>query len=221
MAASISLNDEPAPIERLIHDLAIPLSIMKLNLELLERNNNPQYLRRLNLGWEKMDLILKQRTSYRVVRSGKYLSDLIDEVVELFGTGINKAGISISKNYTSDPKILKHQDKLSRVFINILNNALEALSPYSGIKQISINTSLKAKYYRIAIFNSGKGFPDKLLKDLGKSRITGKGRNRGRGLYNCALLLNRYFKAKIMFLNPQRGGAQVLILIPQYILGSE
>lgn len=221
MAASISLNDEPAPIERLIHDLSIPLSIMKLNLELLERNNNPQYLRRLNLGWEKMDLILKQRTSYRIVRSGKYISDILDEVIELFGTGINKAGISILKNYKADPKVVLHQDKLIRIFINILNNALEALKPYNGIKQISINTSLKAKYYRIAIFNSGKGFSEEILADLGKSRITNKGRNRGRGLYNCALLLRRYFKAKIMFLNPRSGGAQVLLLIPQYILGNE
>ncbi len=219
MAASISLNDEPAPIERLIHDLAIPLSIMKLNLELLQQNNDPNYIRRLNIGWEKMDLILKQRSSIRVLRSGKYLSDLIDEVLDLFGSSINKAGITVVKDYEADPKLNWHHDKFTRIIINLIQNAIEALGEYRGVKKIKIKTSFKAKLFRISVFSSGKGFPEEILNDLGKCRILRKGR--GRGLFNCALLIRKYFKGRIMFINPKHGGAQVLILIPQYILENE
>lgn len=219
MAASISLNDEPAPIERLIHDLAIPLSIMKLNLELLQQNNDPNYIRRLNIGWEKMDLILKQRSSIRLLRSGKYLSDLIDEVLDLFGSSINKLGISIVKDYEADPKLNWHHDKFTRIIINLIQNAIEALGEYSGVKKIKIKISSKAKLFRVSVYSSGRGFPEEILNDLGKCRILRKGR--GRGLFNCALLIRKYFKGRIMFINPKKGGAQVLILIPQYILENE
>jgi signal transduction histidine kinase len=221
MAASISLNDEPAPIEKLIHDLSIPLGIMKLNLDLLQQQKHPDYLKRLNLGWEKMDLILKQRTSYRVYRSAKYLSELIDEVLELFGTGINRQGIIVIKNYEMDLRIKDHQDKLVRIIINLINNSIESLHSYLGHKQIRVSCKVKAKYLRVNIYNSGPAFPEAILNDLGKCPILKKDRNRGKGIYNSAQLLKKYFKGRIIFQNPARGGANVLILIPQYILGNE
>jgi two-component system NtrC family sensor kinase len=120
----------------------------------------------------KTDLDLKPHDVHR----------LIDDVVDgLLGHEMAVSNIVISRNY--DPNLpLANVDgnQLEQVFLNILNNAVDAIGGRPG--RITITTSHRIEGMSIAIADNGKGIPPEHLDKIFLPFFTTKEVGKGTGL---------------------------------------
>lgn len=92
-----------------------------------------------------------------------------------------KYNIEIERNYdTTIPEVYGYPDKLSQVFVNILNNALQAMN-YKG--KITIEVETEKDELRISIIDTGPGIPvevqDKIFTPFFTTKKTGEGSGLG------------------------------------------
>ena len=218
MGLNIYTEDPTAPTneEHFLHDLAIPLTTFKLNLELLEQQyqQNP-CLQRLRIGYEQIDLMLKTQRSYSFARIRKCkLTQILLDSLQLFAANFNKDSILIATLFKADIYIPKHEALLRRVIINLLKNSLEALQEEPKVHRIRISTYVSGKQICFKVYNSGRGFPEDLLIHLTKRRLSTKLTGNGLGLIYINKIITQVFKGRVELVNPQLGGAEVRIYLP-------
>lgn len=98
------------------------------------------------------------------------------------------ARIILEQKLEKVPLIRGHKYQISQVIINIVDNAIDAISETTKREQdfISIQTSEEirndAKYVLIEICNSGPAIPEKVLKNIFDPFFTTKAPNKGTGL---------------------------------------
>lgn len=95
-----------------------------------------------------------------------------------YHAGINDIRIETQFDL-SIPEIMSDQSQLQQVFLNILNNAVDAIEK-QGV--IWVETAVKANSLMIHIRDTGKGIPRALKKKIFDPFFTTKGVNRGTGL---------------------------------------
>lgn len=92
------------------------------------------------------------------------------------------SNIRITDETQSEPKIKVDVDKMQRVFVNIIKNAIDAM-PDGGkltIKQNETNGNLE-----IAFIDTGSGIPEDALEKIWKPLFTTKAKGMGMGLPIC------------------------------------
>ncbi|NJN73856.1 MAG: GHKL domain-containing protein [Limnothrix sp. RL_2_0] len=99
----------------------------------------------------------------------------------------NGTPIKIVRNYDNIPKIPCHISQINRVFLNILNNAVDALQNIEEDAQITITTQFiqpqhRPSFLRIAINDNGRGITSEVQKHLYEPFYTTKIRGHGTGL---------------------------------------
>lgn len=95
--------------------------------------------------------------------------------------------INIIKNYDDVPKIPCHISQINQVFLNILNNAVDALQGIEQDAQITITTQFiqpqhRPSLIRIAVNDNGLGITSEAQKHLYEPFYTTKMRGSGTGL---------------------------------------
>ena len=107
----------------------------------------------------------------------KLLNEIIDD---LLGHEMLVSNIEVVKNYCSEmPKILTDGNQLKQVFLNIINNAIDAITPPG---KINITTSVIDNNIKIVISDSGKGMNQDLLDKIFLPFFTTKEVGMGTGL---------------------------------------
>lgn len=110
------------------------------------------------------------------------INKVIDSVVDGFlGREMAVSNIVISKNYdTSLPTVVTDSNQLQQVLVNILNNAVDAIT---GPGKITIATAQQDNLVRIAIADTGKGMTpeqvDKIFLPFYTTKQVGKGTGLG------------------------------------------
>lgn len=109
------------------------------------------------------------------------LHDLIDQVIESLQRKANYAGIEIKREYdTNIPAIQADPDQLKQVFINLFDNAAEAVE---GCGQIKIETRLiDSAWVEIKVSDTGCGIASENMKKLFTPFFTTKPLGKGTGL---------------------------------------
>lgn len=139
---------------------------------------------------EMLDLIEK-----KIEESNKIINDLLDysREIRLEITNITMKsliseclsnieipkGIEIVNQITDEYEIEVDQQKINRVFINIIRNAFEAM-PFGGSLTISerkVNNEVK-----ISFMDTGIGIPDEIIEDIWRPLFTTKAKGMGFGL---------------------------------------
>ena len=119
------------------------------------------------------------------------VNDILDDTVALAMDRINLNQIKLKKKYSGDlPGILVDREKIKIAFLNIVINAIEAMSPENG--ELMIAASLQDKLIVIEIADNGKGIAAEDAKKLFDPFFTGKQSGMGLGLTSTKNILNSH-----------------------------
>jgi signal transduction histidine kinase len=117
----------------------------------------------------------------------KYLTNiLVDEAIGMIKVPDR---IQIINNVQEEIWIWVNADKMMRVFINLIKNAIDAI-PEKGT--IIITSCQTRNYMKIAFADTGKGIPEETLKKLFTPLFTTKAQGMGFGLSICKRIVEAH-----------------------------
>ncbi|WP_346317561.1 7TM diverse intracellular signaling domain-containing protein [Chitinophaga sp. YIM B06452] len=127
--------------------------------------------------------------------------------------------VAVHYNYGELPKIECFAGKLNQVFLNIINNALNAIKmkPVQGEESLTITTRLEAnKMVSISIRDSGIGMTEKVKEKIFEPFFTTKdvGEGTGLGLSIVFSIIEKHH-GKIVVESEPGKGAEFIIYLPQ------
>lgn len=128
------------------------------------------------------------------------------------------ANIQIMQNYGDLPLISCYPAQLNQVFMNIINNAIDALIECDSQKDknIVINTSkLDDEYLQVGIKDNGIGIAEEVINKLFDPFFTTKpvGKGTGLGLSICYQIIQKH-QGKIEVFSQVGEGTEFLITLP-------
>ena len=133
-------------------------------------------------------------------------------VHELLRTQCLISNVQIYYHGHSDEWIINgNEDHLKQVMINLLNNAIEAMSN-GGKIQVSIR-SLDSKMIQIRIEDQGIGMTQDRINKLGESFFTTKEKGTGLGLTVSKRIIEAHH-GQLLFSSKEGKGTTVDILLP-------
>ncbi|ASZ10586.1 PAS domain S-box protein [Chitinophaga pendula] len=145
----------------------------QLYVDIIERNCT-----RIN------QLITEMLHSTRMVELNiehKGINELVDKTLLLANDRIQLNEIKLIKNYTTpDIRIPADEEKVLIALLNIVINAIEAMSPGEGI--LTINTSMNQNKAKVEITDNGAGIPEENKNKLFDPFFTSKPKGSGLGL---------------------------------------
>ncbi|MBI5453544.1 MAG: HAMP domain-containing protein [Deltaproteobacteria bacterium] len=186
------------------HELGTPLHSVSGHLQLLmeEPGLTTDSTRRLTIMQSQLERIITSiqnildTTRQPESRPGLVdLNELLEDLGILVMPETISKGIKITKTFGADlPLVYGSRSKLEEVFLNLIDNAIDAL-PGAGV--ISIETKRAASpegqplkteglgrvpWVEVTIRDNGRGIPETLLKDIFKPFYTTKAHGKGTGL---------------------------------------
>jgi signal transduction histidine kinase len=152
------------------------------------------------------------------------LNKILDECVNLLGHRFRAQNISVVKNYTDDlPKLIGDRGQIEQVFVNLLNNAVDAING-SGIIEIETRLSygesnlegdITLKGVIISITDNGRGMkPDErtqIFEPFFSTKLPTEGT--GLGLYISKSIIQRHH-GKIEVISEFGKGTTFSIILP-------
>jgi signal transduction histidine kinase len=117
-------------------------------------------------------------------------NDLLDEAMELATDRIQLKKIRVEKRYTDGSgKIMADREKLKIALLNIIVNAVEAMTSDDGV--LSLQTEMSGNKCIITITDNGTGMDSETLSKLFEPYFTSKFKGNGLGLTNTQnIILN-------------------------------
>ncbi|WP_444548980.1 ATP-binding response regulator [Candidatus Magnetomonas plexicatena] len=139
------------------------------------------------------------------------INDIIESSLTLVSSKLK--GIEITKKLSDVPGIRCDYMRLEQVFINIFNNAAEAMT-YGG--QLNITTKQSDGFVEVMVTDTGIGISDEHMKNIFDPFYTTKesGTSIGMGLYICYSIVREH-DGSIVITSPKNTGVVVTIKFPQ------
>ena len=159
----------------------------------------------MNIGSVRIREIVKSLRSFSRLDEADYKQVDIHEGIDntllilqhRLKNNSTQSAIKIIKDYAQIPLVECYAGKLNQVFMNILGNAIDALTEFRTsdiIATISISTQVIDKnYVRICIADNGTGINEEVSKNIFNPFFTTKpvGKGTGLGLSPLTLFLSR------------------------------
>jgi signal transduction histidine kinase len=110
------------------------------------------------------------------------LNDLIEETLQMASDRIKLKKILVEKYYYSGDTTISCKDEvgLKRALLNIINNAIEAITTSEGL--ITIMTLPNSNRLQLVIADNGSGIPEESISKLFQPYFTQKNNGLGIGL---------------------------------------
>jgi two-component system NtrC family sensor kinase len=180
------------------HEINNPLAVINEEAGLLKDFIDPSLSEPVNSGEWKSHLDSIQESVFRcrdithkllkfvrktdVELQEHDIHQVIDSVVDgLLGRELALSNIEVTRRYDhNSPRLLTDRNQLQQVFLNILNNAVDALEGKPG--KITVTTERDEKWLRIAITDTGPGITQDQLGKIFLPFYTTKGVGKGTGL---------------------------------------
>ena len=139
-------------------------------------------------------------------------NDLMDAALDMTGKEIASHGIEITKDYSPVPAVMALPTNLQQVFINLLNNARDAM-PKGGT--IALRCWAADGHVSCSVKDSGTGIPKALQSRLFEPFFTTKdvGEGTGLGLYMCHRIVSE-LKGSITINSEEGKGTEVVVRLP-------
>ena len=195
----------PNPVDEVAdHHQAIDLEFIMDDL--------PKVIASMRLGTERIrNIVLSLRNFSRLDEADMKAVDIhegIDSTLLILQNKLkarpNHPEIKIVKEYSSLPQVTCYPGQLNQLFMNILNNAIDALDEYnnqrsveeieSNPSRITITTQLESDYIIIKIADNGSGMTEEIKKQLFDPFFTTKpvGKGTGLGLSICYQIIQKH-----------------------------
>lgn len=149
----------------------------------------------ISVASEKATHVIRALKSYLVtdkdILSGNTVVDIIFEmetILSLYHYNLSK--VNIVKSYLTDKRCKGNRDKLNQVWINLLNNSLQAMN-YVGTLEIKIQSI--ETWIKVSISDSGPGIPETIKGKIFDPFFTTKpdGEGMGLGLDICKKIISQ------------------------------
>lgn len=215
----------------LSHEIRNPLSSIKMNLQILKKNErlDGNDRRRIDISAKEMvrlESILKELLDFaKPLQLRPVLTDinrLAASSAELLDMKFTEKQLRVIHSLDPEVPLLRADpEKLEQVFINLLINAVEASQPNGTI---SVGTALRvehnARMVEIAVTDDGTGLPEDCGEEIFRPFFTTKSKGTGLGLSNVKRIVeahggwvtagnrNRcgcFFKAILPIRDPEHG----------------
>ena len=218
---------ENLELKSLMHDLASPVSVIKLSLQLLEEKEqlDEACIRRAKLGISKLEQMIsgELKDFQNNPGSRRYswsIKKLISELITEHRPQFKKENINIVFKFVHGNELAYGQKLiLQKVLDNLLVNSFQALAgEKTSDKKIWIELlpDLNTGAVQITIADNGPGIPSEVRAILFRKLFTTKKNGHGLGLYASAIALQKSFSGTIAIVeNPYSSrGACFLITLP-------
>ena len=205
----------------LAHEIGTPLNSISGHLELLAANhpNDADTQRRTliierQLGFivNTVKRLLEWTHKRRFVFEPLDINALLEELLWLVSPTLDKNSVVANLKQSSLPLIPAHRDSLQQVFLNLINNSIEAM-PDGGY--IEITTSLNTTTGRAEILfrDSGPGIGPDAAEHLFEPMWTTKPSGSGFGLVIAEEIMTDH-AGEIAFVENEEGGAVFRLSLP-------
>jgi signal transduction histidine kinase len=140
--------------------------------------------------------------------------DVLLHSVELIDATLIKDGIDVKIEELSDGLVCGFPNDLGQCFINILQNARDALKTKSGKKEIKIEMKRKNGHILISFYDNGGGIEPKILPKVFEPYVTTKEHDGGTGigLYMTKTIIEEHMDGKIEAKNFENGACFIIEL---------
>ncbi len=178
----------------LAHEIKNPLSVIRMNMELLAEDFADSETPRERRALSKIDMVTRQCTRLENLlndflrfnkvrkldlRSGS-LNEQIERVLDLFAPQANETGVEIVRYLDHDlPSILLNAETLQAALVNLVKNALEAM-PSGG--QFIARTRLTRNGVALDLIDNGSGMDEKTAMKMFEPFYSTKSGGSGLGL---------------------------------------
>jgi two-component system NtrC family sensor kinase len=174
------------------HELNNPLAGVMGYSQLLLMNNNldaktQSYLNKISKESDRAKNIVNNLLTFarKHKPEKKYLdiNTILDQTIELRAYDLKVSNIQVSKTFDLQlPKTMADFNQLQQVFLNIMNNAHQAIQESKGKGEIRIRTEKAGEMIRIILEDNGPGIPEENLNKIFEPFFTTKDVGRGTGL---------------------------------------
>lgn len=139
------------------------------------------------------------------------INSCLDELVNLLEHQFQLNNIGIERDYMQDlPLVWASEPQMQEVFINILNNAKDAM-PEGGV--IRITTSTKGDFLKIDFKDTGCGMTEEAMDRLFEPFFTTKEKGTGLGLSICYGIIQTH-NGELKFTSEQGKGTMATAFLP-------
>jgi len=182
------------------HEIRNPLSSMRMLAQMLmQRKDLPPSKRAQSVGYileeiERIDVIVKGFMDFArpaaLELAPHDLNSALEEVLNLMDANLNHHQITLVKKLDPElPPIRFDRDKLKQGLMNIVLNAMEAMSEGGTVE---VETSRHEDRVRVDVLDTGVGIPSEDLEQLFEPFFTTKVQGSGLGLANPRRILEQH-----------------------------
>jgi two-component system NtrC family sensor kinase len=220
-------------VASIAHEINNPLQAMQGSLELaaeeLQGNHRPdkltRYLRVANSEIERLATIVHRlRDFYRPAREGLLPTDVnavLQSVLELAGKQLQHSHVTVEwAGADALPMIQANPDYLKQVFLNLVLNAIDAMSEQGGtlsvrttLDQMPGRTGPPLPAVRIEFSDTGDGIPPEMLPHIFEPFVTTKKTGTGLGLSISYGLIEAH-NGRITVTSQMEMGSKFMIWLP-------
>ena len=168
---------------------------------------------------DRINRIIKELLNFASPSKTSFLKSNINKILEsaldLLHKKIQKQSIEIVREYDRDlPDIYCDEGQIKQAVLNVMLNSVSAM-PDEGILYVAteIVTKNNVDWLKIIVKDTGKGFPEEVLKDIFSPFNSTKTQGLGLGLTITKSIVSSHY-GRIEAENLSDTGAQVVIFLP-------
>lgn len=213
------VNQEHQTLSMLTHEIRNPLTLIYSNLQLLE-TQHPEFkdYRQWSYLTEDVEFIIQLLQDFSSYNNGEQLSlstfdfsSFMKPLALSFASSLMHSDIIFTSHIPDNlPHITADSVKLKEVFLNLLQNAKEAIDT-SG--SILLHTSYDENHLTVQIKDNGCGIPEEMIPIVFSPFVTCKKSGTGLGLAIAKQIINAHH-GTIEALSPDEGGCVFTVRIP-------
>lgn len=149
-------------------------------------------------------------------REYRSVNDLLEHTLELKEYSLKSNNIEVVRAFEPDlPRTMIDIYQIQQVFINILNNAEDAMTARGGSGRIEVKTNKVRSRIRMSFTDNGPGIPDQIIHKVFDPFFTTKdvGKGTGLGLSITHGIVTEH-GGSIEITSPEDGGTRVTVELP-------
>ncbi len=142
------------------------------------------------------------------------LGDIVQSVLQITTPELTRRNINVKLHLDSQTVACVNAPEIQQVILNILNNAIHALSSVERTdKKITIETARHSDFVTLMITDNGPGIPKDHQAKIFELSSSEKRNGMGLGLWLCKQIVTRN-NGSIAYQDMPEGGAKFLIRLP-------
>jgi len=178
-------------ISGVAHELNNPLTVMVGYSQLMSESGldteNRQSIRQIADAAERCHGIVQNLLSFARQRPPErkpvLIHDLLDGTINFLQYEMRTSNIEVQRNYDSQvPPVVADPHQLQQVFLNLINNARQAIEESRRSGRIRVSTAMGGDRIRVSIEDDGPGIPPQVMEKIFDPFFTTKQPGKGTGL---------------------------------------